>query len=85
MGKVLNASQLADAADFATRVEHVRRNGIVYTRVTIRVTLDDGTERFESEEWPRNDHLGGLTAAQHNQFLIAQRTELLIRKGYTGT
>jgi hypothetical protein len=83
--KQINATQLADSTDLATRIEHVRRNGVVWTRVTIRVTLDDGTERFESDEWPRNDHLGGLTAAQHNQYLIAQRTELLTRKGYTGT
>ncbi|HEU5316766.1 MAG TPA: hypothetical protein VFX49_11690 [Chloroflexota bacterium] len=85
MTKAFTATQIDDAADLATRVEHFRRNGVVWTRVTIRVTLDDGSERFESDEWPRNAQLGGLTAVQHNTYLQAQRSELLTRKGYTGT
>lgn len=84
MPKTLTATQLADTETFATRIEHFRRNGVVYTRVTIRVTLDDGSERLESEEWPRNDEPGGITATQHNAFLVAQRNKLLAMKGYTG-
>lgn len=85
MAKSFTATQLDDAQNFATTVEHHRVNGVAMTRVTVRVTLDDGREITETDEWPRNAVLGGLTQGQHNTFLQAQRAELLSRKGYTGT